>query len=1231
MRKFFILATVLLASLGSHAQCFSTNGPFSQTGAMSVCPSGTNLVIVPGLASALVNTTINYTALQTLNGAGTDVTSSASWASSNTAIATVASSGNPRVVTCGSSTGTTVITATSNGITAQASLLCNAPPNISTVTLPGALTNNLYDSGPIVAVGGALPYTWTLVSGSLPPGLTLNDSSPTASITGTPTVNGVYTFTIRVTENGGAFDDQIYTLVSAGNGPTPPDSALLTWCTSIACTPTSNVSICVGTPANAAALPGGGCAVTYNIGNAAQDLTNALNNAACGQVINISVRKYLGNFAIPTGLTCPLTNWIWITGDLSVTGFPAEGNRVDPNFIGLPHSALLHEQYPTWDNGSTVARKMPQLIAKVTNANPTLYLSVPNSANLTRSVSALRIQRLELTRDESADVAFSIFSLNFMPSNTTAQDCAFYGGGNVTLPSFPINPVQCTADQAQYVVFSQNVVHGDSERQTVVGYLFGGCKFCAVQDNYFYDFNGTFAGGTGDSQAIGGGTGKGVYCSGDWKVINNYLEGSTENSLIGGAYVEPFNPTVGCSGIPQSIWFTQNYRWKNPLWMVDIGHAQNETISLEGQTYGPSNDPEFFVTPHALTLQVNQQFQIQDVWLNDISGGFMRGNTPSGLTPTTTCGTLTQQGAHNIGVAPFVATNMVDWVYTAPAAPTTCTITYSFKTNNDLAGHIGQTNVTLTDTVTVTVVSGTPTKQIAVSPKAPDLVLQPGYSDPTNFNTRNYCMMFTAFPNYSPTSITWDVDGTTNGSAALGTITAVSGSTFSGTSPSIVAYCAPTTTSSGSHVIRATTNDAIVDSSTVTITTSAPIVGYDLKPVTSKNLIEFKEGDKIRVDHELMETSFGSNGNGGKQSGECALLQAISDQAVDYQGAHVTAWSIVSNVVTFTAVNTFTAGQRVQIGSLAHGVYMNTQIVTVLASGLSGTQFQANFTHADDSATESGVAVHYVGFGPQQISNVFFDHVVCSHTGQGLVIVALSVGKGTQSVLIQNMVLDDNNMNRWSAGGLTIYATLQVGGTNSTTVPSWTSPTNPLYSNISFDHNTIVGGTATIPGVTYLLSVNNNIAQFTMGPFTMTNSIMQSNGNITFTNLNGGTASNCAISGPLLTVAGSTEANTFKGAGYNPPKPCFTSYTITPNLLLDSTINIGNVFTSTPIFTSASTASNLFSNYNAGNNGVDNIANYALVGGSPYINAGSDGLNLGADIAGDVATVTNAKQGTRTP
>ena len=52
------------------------------------------------------------------------------------------------------------------------------------------------------ANGGVQPYTWSIVSGQIPPGLRLA-ASPPAGLSGTPTRAGTYTFTVAVTDSTG--------------------------------------------------------------------------------------------------------------------------------------------------------------------------------------------------------------------------------------------------------------------------------------------------------------------------------------------------------------------------------------------------------------------------------------------------------------------------------------------------------------------------------------------------------------------------------------------------------------------------------------------------------------------------------------------------------------------------------------------------------------------------------------------------------------------------------------------------------------------------------------------------------------------------------------------------------------------------------------------------------------------------------------------------------------------
>ena len=72
-----------------------------------------------------------------------------------------------------------------------------APLFVTTGTLPDATFGAAY-SQTLQAIGGTAPYNWSVVSGTLPAGLTL---SPGGQFTGTPTAIATSTFTVQVTDS----------------------------------------------------------------------------------------------------------------------------------------------------------------------------------------------------------------------------------------------------------------------------------------------------------------------------------------------------------------------------------------------------------------------------------------------------------------------------------------------------------------------------------------------------------------------------------------------------------------------------------------------------------------------------------------------------------------------------------------------------------------------------------------------------------------------------------------------------------------------------------------------------------------------------------------------------------------------------------------------------------------------------------------------------------------------
>jgi len=77
----------------------------------------------------------------------------------------------------------------------------SAPLSITTASLPADTVNIAYNQT-LAATGGTTPYTWAVLSGSLPAGLSL--VAGTGAITGTPTTSGTSNFTARVTDNAAA-------------------------------------------------------------------------------------------------------------------------------------------------------------------------------------------------------------------------------------------------------------------------------------------------------------------------------------------------------------------------------------------------------------------------------------------------------------------------------------------------------------------------------------------------------------------------------------------------------------------------------------------------------------------------------------------------------------------------------------------------------------------------------------------------------------------------------------------------------------------------------------------------------------------------------------------------------------------------------------------------------------------------------------------------------------------
>ncbi|MGH9732684.1 MAG: beta strand repeat-containing protein [Candidatus Acidiferrales bacterium] len=78
-------------------------------------------------------------------------------------------------------------------------VIAPAPPlSILTTSLSNAAQGSPYNS-PLTASGGVPPLTWAITAGGLPPGLSLNTT--TGQISGIPTAQGTFSFTVKATDS----------------------------------------------------------------------------------------------------------------------------------------------------------------------------------------------------------------------------------------------------------------------------------------------------------------------------------------------------------------------------------------------------------------------------------------------------------------------------------------------------------------------------------------------------------------------------------------------------------------------------------------------------------------------------------------------------------------------------------------------------------------------------------------------------------------------------------------------------------------------------------------------------------------------------------------------------------------------------------------------------------------------------------------------------------------------
>jgi hypothetical protein len=260
-------------------------------------------------------------------------------------------------------------------------------------------------------------------------------------------------------------------------------------------------------PSAMADTPAPGSIISVNGGG---NLQTALNNAQCGDVIQLQAgATFTGRFILQAK-NCDINHWIIIRTSAPDSALPAEGQRATPCYAGV--ASLSGRPQYACSNPQNVMAKV-----QIQTSGDGPFRFAPG-ANYYRFIG------LEVTR----------------PAGTPGKARLVSGKG--------------TAD---HIVVDRSWLHGALQDETHNGVDMSGMTNVAVVDSYFTDFHCiAMTGSCVDSHAMSGGNSNTQ--DGPFKIEDNFIEASGQGILFGGG---PATMT------PTDIEIRNNHFWKPWQWM----------------------------------------------------------------------------------------------------------------------------------------------------------------------------------------------------------------------------------------------------------------------------------------------------------------------------------------------------------------------------------------------------------------------------------------------------------------------------------------------------------------------------------------------------------------------------------------------------------------------------------------------------------------------------------------